>query len=118
MRTTVTATIIGSLGLIATGAGFYFGTGMGSITALIPAFLGAPLLVCGLVAMKPGALKVAMHIASVLALLGAAGTSRVFVKWADLSSAARSAQLITLTICTLLLVGYIASFVKARRTPA
>lgn len=109
-------TIIGSLCLIATGIGFYFGTGTSSITALIPAFIGVPLLLCGLAAKKQGALKVVMHIAPVLALLGAAGSTRVFMKWADLTNAARSAQLITLLICVLLLVVYVGSFIKARRT--
>ena len=108
-------TIIGSLGLIVTGVGFYFGTGTSSVTALIPAFLGAPLLACGLIAIKPAAVKVAMHIAPVFALLGAVGSTRVFMKWSDLSVAARSAQLITLLICTVLVVVYVGSFVKARR---
>jgi hypothetical protein len=116
MPTTAIMTIMGSLGLIATGVGFYFGTGTGSVTALIPAFLGVPLLICGLAAMKPGALKVAMHIAPVFALLGALGSTRVFMKWADLSTAARSAQLITLTICALLAVIYVGSFIKARKS--
>lgn len=116
MKTSVVTTIIGSLGLIATGVGFYFGTGTSSITAMIPAFIGIPLLVCGFVAMKPGALKIAMHIALVFALVGAIGSSRVFMKWTDLSTAARSAQLITLLICTTLVVVYVGSFIKARRT--
>jgi hypothetical protein len=115
MTNAITATIVGSLGLIATGIGFYLGTGTSSVTALIPAFLGAPLLACGLIAMRPGAVKIAMHIAPVIALLGALGSSRVFMKWADLSVAARSAQLITLLICAALVVVYVGSFVKARR---
>ena len=115
MPISTTATIIGSLGLIATGVGFYFGTGTSSITALIPAFMGAPLLACGLLALNPGARKITMHIAAVIALLGAIGSTRVFMKWADLSTAARSAQLITLLICVILVCVYIGSFVKARR---
>ena len=116
MRHTITLTLVCSLALIATGVGFYFGTGTGSVTALIPAFIGGPLLLCGLAATRPGMLKVAIHIAAVLALLAALGSSRVFMKWADLSTAARSAQLITLTICVVLLAAYVASFIKARRT--
>ena len=41
-----------------------------SVTALIPAFLGIPLLLCGLVAMKESARKHAMHAAATLGLLG------------------------------------------------
>lgn len=115
MRHTTLLTIVGSLALILTGVGFYFGTGTGSVTALIPAFIGVPLLLCGLAATRPGMVKVAMHIAAVLALIAAAGSSRVFMKWADLSTAARSAQLITLIICVVLLAMYVASFIKARR---
>ncbi len=116
MRITVLLTIIGGLCLILTGVAFYLGTGTSSITALIPAFIGGPLLMCGLVAMNPKALKVAIHVAAVLVLLAAVGSSRVFIKWVDLSNAARSAQLITLTICVTLLTAYILSFIKARRS--
>lgn len=40
-----------------------------SVTALIPAFVGLPILVLGLVALNPSARKHAMHGVSVLALL-------------------------------------------------
>ena len=116
MPISVLMTIIGSLGLIVTGVGFYVGTGTSSVTALIPAFLGAPLLACGVSAAKAAASKVAIHIASVLALLGAVGSTRVFMKWSDLSTAALSAQLIMFLICAGLVVVYIGSFLKARRT--
>jgi len=116
MTDTIPTTLLGALALIATGVGFYFGTGTGSVTALIPAFIGAPLLACGLIAMNRKALKIAMHVAPLLVLLGALGSTRVFMKWADLSTAARSAQLITLLICTTLVVVYVGSFIRARRT--
>jgi len=115
MTNTIRLTLIGALVLIITGVGFYLGTGMASMTALIPAFLGIPLLLCGLMAKSPGAVKIAMHVAALIVLLGALGSSRVFMKWADLSMAARSAQLITLVVCVWLLVAYIKSFIKARR---
>ncbi len=38
--------------LIALGFGSYFGTGQASVTALIPAFFGLPLLLLGLVALN------------------------------------------------------------------
>ena len=43
------------------------------ITALIPAFFGAPLLVCGLIAMRESLLKHAMHAAAMIGLLGSLG---------------------------------------------
>ena len=60
--------------LIALGLGAYFGTGRESVTALIPAFFGVPLLLLGLVAAAERMRKPAMHIAAVLGLLGFAGT--------------------------------------------
>lgn len=41
-----------------------------SLTALIPAVAGLTILICGLVAAKPGARKHAMHVAMIFALLG------------------------------------------------
>ena len=62
------------LALIALGLGGYFGTGRESWTALIPAFLGLPLLILGCVALRERMRKHAMHVAGVIALLGFAGT--------------------------------------------
>ena len=48
-----------------------------SVTALIPAFFGGGLLICGLLAMKESLLKHAMHGAAMIGLLGAlAGAGR------------------------------------------
>ncbi len=48
-----------------------------SITALIPAFFGGALVLCGLLALKESLLKHAMHGAAVVGLLGAiAGAGR------------------------------------------
>lgn len=118
MPASVKITLIGSLLLIATGVGFFFGTGGTHPTAMIPAGLGLVMLLCGLAAMKPAAMKIAMHVAVVVALLGAAGSTRVFMKWAEMTVAARSAQLITLVICLVLLAVFIGSFVQARRSRA
>ena len=43
------------------------------ITALIPAFFGAPLLVCGFIALRENLLKHAMHAAAMIGLLGSLG---------------------------------------------
>jgi len=44
-----------------------------SLTAMIPAFFGAPLLLCGVLALKESMLKHAMHGAAMIGLLGALG---------------------------------------------
>ncbi len=66
--------------LIALGVGSYFGTGRESVTALIPAFFGLPLLLLGMAAMKERLRKTAMHIAAGMGLLGFAGTVRGLMK--------------------------------------
>ena len=40
----------------------YFATGQASVTALIPAFLGVPVAICGLLARNERLLKHAMHL--------------------------------------------------------
>ena len=61
--------VVGIL-LVVQGVGFYVGTSSRSITALIPAFVGLPILVLGIVALKESARKHAMHVAAALAMLG------------------------------------------------
>jgi len=59
--------------LIGLGLGGYFGTGSEHITALIPAYFGAALLVLGLLALKDSLRKHAMHLAAMVGLLGVIG---------------------------------------------
>jgi hypothetical protein len=66
-------TLIISILLIVLGVGSYFGTDRVSITALIPTFIGLPLLLLGLLAFKDSLRKHAMHLAAVLGLLGCLG---------------------------------------------
>src|SRR4051812_6466988 len=51
---------------------FYFGTGMVSVTALIPAFVGVPLAILGVAARgaREGVRKHIMHLAAMLGLVG------------------------------------------------
>ena len=51
----------------------YFLTGTSSVTALIPAIFGLPLLVLGFIARSESARKHAMHAAAAVALVGCAG---------------------------------------------
>src|SRR4051794_7576716 len=59
--------------LIGLGLWGYLGTGTTSWTALIPAFVGAPLALCGLLALKESLLKHAMHAAAMIGLIGFLG---------------------------------------------
>ena len=104
------------LGLIS-----YFGISSESITALIPAFLGVPVLILGIVALNEKYLKHSMHAATVLMLLGFLGTSvRVLpvifsgdeIKNPD----AVKVQLIMALICLVFLILAVRSFIDARRT--
>jgi ABC-type uncharacterized transport system permease subunit len=52
------------------GGGMYVYTDMVSMTALIPAFFGLPLIVLGAIAMNESARKHAMHLAAMVGLLG------------------------------------------------
>ncbi len=65
--------IVTGLVLTALGVGGYVATEMVSPTALIPAFFGLPLTLCGGLALNPKFLKHAMHGAATIGLLGALG---------------------------------------------
>jgi len=62
--------------LLVLGIAGYFGTGMVSMTALIPAVFGLLLLVLGVLARDPGKRKHAMHFAAVIGVLGFLGSAR------------------------------------------
>ena len=106
--------------LLVLGIASYFGTGMVSITALIPAFFGLLLLVLGVVARDPGKRKHAMHFAAVLGILGFAGSAGGLVRFlsGDLGTRqgavmAQAAMAILMLIFTVLCVR---SFIQARRS--
>lgn len=65
------------------GVGFYLGTGRESVTALIPTFLGLPLIACALWARGEPSRHPALRVALVLALIGFAGTVSGVVKSAQ-----------------------------------
>lgn len=67
--------VVGGL-LIALGLAAYFGTGTKSITAMIPAFFGIPVLLSGLLAFNEKFKMHAMHVAVVVTLLGFLGGLR------------------------------------------
>jgi uncharacterized membrane protein len=94
-----------------------------SMTAMIPAFFGVPIVVLGLVATKDGARKHAMHAAAALSLLGLLGTARGLMKLPTLlrdadsleRPAAIGVQSLMFLLCLVFLAMCVASFVKARK---
>jgi uncharacterized membrane protein len=115
-------TIALGAGLIALGVIAYFATGRDSLTALLPAVLGVPILVLGVLAMRENMRRHAIHAALVLALLGALGTMPQVVQLPDLlmdNDVERPAAVVTSTItavaCLLYVVLGVRSFVAARR---
>jgi hypothetical protein len=115
-------TLVYAVALLLLGLGAYFGTGAQSVTALIPAFLGVPVLICGLVALKTGRPKIPAHIALVFALLGVAGGAMGLPQLPALLSGgevARPTATLTQSILFFLSLAYIIlgirSFIQARR---
>ena len=95
--------------LIAQGIGFYAGTGTKSLTALIPAAIGLPILALGFAAFLPRVRIYAMHVAAMLGTLGLlAAIGRLATAGLSLSPAGAS-----LSIMTLLCGGYLAACVKS-----
>ena len=92
--------------------------GARNITALIPAGAGIPILVCGLIAAKPGARKHALHVAMVFALLGAIAPwmrlAKAFSEGFELNEKT-FVQLTMSGLCLILLILGICSFITARR---
>ena len=115
-------TILFGVMLILLGFFAYVLSGAVSVTALIPAFFGAPIAALGLFAMKPGARKHAMHAAAALGLLGFLGSVPGVIKliqWATGTEPERPAAVITQAIMAVLCAAFVAlcvrSFIDARR---
>lgn len=90
----------------------------GSVTVWIPAFLGAPMLSCGLVALKPQARAAAVHVALLLGLLGAVASLATLVRSIAGDSGtglAALSQLAMFVICAMYLVLGVRSFIAARK---
>ncbi len=118
-------TVSYALALIVLGVGGYFATGQVSVTALIPAFFGLPILLCGFVARQDRWRKHAMHGAVALALVGFLGSARGLpgaLSWLGGGAVARPAAVIAQALMALLSLAFLAvairSFVLARRAQA
>ncbi|MGP6173513.1 hypothetical protein [Corynebacterium sp. A21] len=114
-RTTIGLGVI----LIALGVIAYIATSFVSWTALIPAILGAVVLICGLIGLKNP--KIGIHIALVVAILGILGTFMNVIQLGDVfaGTAERPAAVIVSAITFVLLIIYVIvgvrSFITARR---
>ena len=95
-----------------------------SPTALIPVLFGLPILICGVLGLKPGRRKHAMHAAAAIALLGGVISGGLFVKKilalfsSDHDVNRRSLTFIGLMagLCLLYVVLSVNSFIAARRS--
>ncbi len=119
-------TIFGTI-LIIMGVAGYFGTGRESVTALIPAFFGLPLILLGVLACKkPNLRKHVMHVAVLLGLLAIGGTFKgmlslptLLTNSAELERPTAVGVQSAMCIMSLIYVALcIASFIKARRSGA
>ena len=115
---TGTTRIFGIL-LILLGVASYSMTGRTSITAMIPAFFGAALLICAMVARRSDAARRhAMHAAVAIGLLGALAALGRGIPGAINGDAMRPAVLSQLAMGVLLLIYVglgVQSFIAARR---
>jgi hypothetical protein len=100
-------------------------TELHTATSLIPAYVGATLILCGLVALNPRLLKHAMHVAATLGLLGfLAGAGMGLPKLAklldgtDSRPAATRQQLWMGGVCLVFALLCVNSFIQARRRQA
>lgn len=104
--------------LIALGVGAFAISG--SRTALLPAFFGGALAVlAGLALVYAGARRHLMHVAAVVALLGAlAPAAALAIRAAQMSPLALSVNVGMLALSAVLLAMMVRSFIAARRSPA
>lgn len=95
--------------LILVGVIAYAVTGAESVTALLPAFLGLPILVVGVLAGAPNRQRPMIIVAVVFAVLGAAGTAMNVAELPALlagDDVERPAAVVTSTITALLCLAY------------
>jgi uncharacterized membrane protein len=100
----------------------YFGISSESITALIPAFFGVPMLILGWLGLNEKYRKHSMHIAAALMLLGFAGTIsglikffKIFVGIQPERPAAVIVQAMMAVMCLVFLFFAFKSFIDVRR---
>ncbi len=110
-------TIVAGMALTILAVTTYIGTGMASVTALIPAFFGVPLMLLGWLAQRGQRRSIMMHIAAGLGALGfLAPLSRILPSLGAFElSTAMMANIAMALICGVYVALCIRSFVEARR---
>jgi hypothetical protein len=95
--------------LVLLGIGAYVLTSAVSVTALIPAFVGVPLLACAAVARSANRRRPALAVALAIALLGALGSSMNVIQIGEAiaGTAQRPSAVWVSTIMFVLLVAYL-----------
>ena len=95
----------------------YFGMGEVSFTALIPLFIGVPILILGVLAFDEQRIKHSMHAASVLIFLGLIGSLYRLAHKVILGNIDESSIILILmsVICIIFLILAINSFIEARK---
>jgi O-antigen/teichoic acid export membrane protein len=107
------------IALILLGVVGYIASSSASVTALIPAFFGVPLLILGLLARDDNKRKTAMHIAAVIGLLGFVGSLYSLLSRGEISTpGAIVAQLIMAALTGTFVGLCVKSFIDARRSPS
>jgi hypothetical protein len=113
--------------LVLVGTAFFSGLAISqgdlpSLTALIPAFAGLPILLLGLLALRDQYRMHAMHAVAILSLLGfalpAGRLAMQLVGGRELNVTAASSQALMAALCGVLLLLCVKSFVDARRRQA
>ena len=103
--------------------GAVFSIGSESVTSWIPSFMGAPILISGLLAQSmPAKRKLWMHVAVVFGLLCAIGGTRFFSGFGKeggpfANPKAASSQLMLLITGGLFTIACVKSFIWARKNP-
>ena len=101
--------------LVLWGVAAYIISGQSSITAMIPSFMGAPLMILGLLSEKiPDMRHHLMHASMVMALLMVLGGARVFADFSDMSNLAISSHIILIFVGVTFMICGIMSFRAAR----
>jgi len=105
-------TLLAGVAMVAIGIGFYSGD---SITSLIPAFIGLPILICGALAFNPDFRKWAVHIAIVIAVLAVIAVSMRMPKAFDAGGSILASHILSLLAMLAYIALCVRSFIKARQ---
>ncbi len=114
-------TVLFGAGLIGVGVWgrFFVEGGQGQVTPLIPAFVGLPLALLGLLALKESLLKHAMHAAAMVGLLGflggCANLVRLVVTKGTVEGPSGLATILMTALCGVFVGLCVNSFIQVRR---